>query len=184
MVMIWIPTISRHWENKFERQANFLNLNDCNMYLHIYFLFFSTYFKEPLRFFNIIMLTGFFFIKKQNKTKKALIQVFLLHYDEILMMRFQNLLGATISLDSKKPVHTVTSWDCRQIVIRARITQPDNQKRSAYTTCSLGLCPLFVTFKSSKQTLYKEHNLIFRDLFFWRLSATVRKKLTLCEHTR
>lgn len=181
--MIWIPTISRHWENKFERQANFLHLNDYNMYLHIYFLVFSTYFKEHLRFLNLKMLTNFFFVKKQNR-KKSHVR-FPYSIISNLMMRFYNLLEATISLDSGKPIHChimglqVDSDSCSD-----GITQPDNQKQSDYITCSLDLCPPFLTFKTSKQILYKEHNLIFRDVFFWRLPASVWKKLTLCEHTR
>lgn len=60
----------------------------------------------------------------------------------------------------------------------------DNRNQSGYSTCSLGLCPFFITFKTPKQIFYREDNLISWESFFWMPPTTVCKELMLCEHTR
>lgn len=73
-----------------------------------------------------------------------------------------------------------TAW----CVCRLHFFPLDNQNQSGYSTCPLGLCPLFITFKTPKQVFYKGDNLIFKDSFFWRPPTSLCKEFMLCEHTR
>lgn len=138
------------------------------MYLHIYFCgFFNLFLRTPQVFKS---KNAYQFLLCKTRSHK-----FSFSCSIISNLRFQNLLGATTSLPrqtARSPYTQSPHRDSIQRVTHAQIPlhRPmcslhffplENQKQLGYCTCSLGLCPLFIIFKTSKQILYKKKQLNF-----------------------
>lgn len=109
-------------------------------------------------------------------------------------MRFYDHLETTISLDRMKPIHKITSLDLNQSLHLDSDSCPDLSTQPDVSLALFSIwglktiwlyylffrsSPLFITFKTSKQILYKGNNLTFRDSFFWKPPITLWKESVL-----